>query len=123
MEVKEDVSSKIDNEILKEQIRNELAKIEYDFDCRGTWYIFEVIYILCMIGKKDKFCLSKEVYPIIERKYQVSENNIKVSIKYATEKMYFDCDEEVLKKYMKRSKFFKAPRAKNVIESVLEKIK
>lgn len=110
-------------EIIKEVIRNELSKIEYDFDCSGTNYILEAIYVICILEKNEKFNLTKEIYPIIERKHNITENNIKVSIKYATDKMYFECKEEVLKKYMNRKKFTKSPRPKNIIKSVLEKIK
>lgn len=75
--------------ILKELIRKEFEIINYNFDYDGTDYLFETIYILCMKNKFNSFCLKNDVYPILEEKYDISENALKFNIRYATEKNVF----------------------------------
>lgn len=108
-------------ENIKNKIKQELEKLEYNFAYIGTNYLLDAIYILYSLKKLYNFSLEKEIYPIVANKYGDSTNNIKCDINNATDKMFYDCNEENLKNYLGDYKFYK-PGTKKIIRAVLKKI-
>lgn len=105
----------------RKKIINELEKIGYDINYKGTIYLIEAI--LNMYTSKDILLdnLQKDVYPIIAKMYNKTPHNIKCNINNATEAMYYKCESKVLKEYFN---FFDdtKPSTKTVIYTVLNKI-
>lgn len=110
---------------IKNKIENELKKIEYNFSYKGTEYLVEAIYILYNIKKENlaehEYNFELEIYPIIAEKYNTSVNTVKCNIRNATDKMYYDCDEKILKDYLRDFEFSK-PGAKRIAFGVLAKL-
>ena len=110
---------------IKNKIENELKKIEYNFSYKGTEYLVEAIYILYNIKKENlaehEYNFELEIYPIIAEKYNTSVNTVKRNIRNATDKMYYDCDEKILKDYLRDFEFSK-PGAKRIAFGVLAKL-
>lgn len=109
--------------VVKNKIKQELKKIAYNFSYKGTSYLVETIYILYRsFHKKPEECnLEDEIYPLVAEKYNTSANNVKCNIRNATDKMFYDCDEEVLKSYFGMYLMLK-PGPKLVIRTVLKKL-
>ncbi len=108
-------------ENIKNKIRDELKKLEYNFSYIGTKYLLDSIYILYCIKIYYNFSLEKDIYPVIANKYGESANNIKCNIVNATDKMFFDCDEKTLRKYLEDYSNSK-PDPKKVIRAVIKNI-
>lgn len=107
--------------IIKNKICDELRKLKYNFSYIGTRYFVEVIYILYALNKKYNCNFKKEIYPLIEEKYENSVNNIKCSIAYATDKMFYDCDEDFLKEYIGEF-YYSKPGPKTIAFAVIKRI-
>ncbi len=105
-------------------IEKELESLNYNFEYIGTRYIADAIYLLYSLKMYYKFSLESDVYPAIANMYGDNSNAIKGTITYATDKMFFDCDERILKKYLddKNNRVSK-PGPKTIIRAVLKKIK
>lgn len=110
-----------DEEIIRNKIINELQTIHYNFKYNGTQYLLDSIYQLYVTKNIDSENLSKNVYPVIAKKYNKSINNIHTNIKQATKFMYRDCNGDVLKKYFCFYDDIK-PTEKEVIYTILNKI-
>ena len=82
----------------------------------------EAILLLYYNKLWEDIKLEKEIYPIISKKYKKSVNSIKCNIIYATNEMFFDCNQETLLSYLEEYSLLK-PGPKKIIFSVLEKIK
>lgn len=108
--------------IIKNKICEELKKLKYNFSYIGTRYFVEAIYILYILNKKHNCNFKKEIYTIIEEKYENSVNNIKCSIAYATDKMFYDCDEVFLKDYIGEF-YYSKPGPKTIAFAVIKRIK
>lgn len=113
--------SKRDEKIVKNNIKNELKKLNYNFKSVGTKYMLDAIYLLDSLKMYYKFSLESDVYPAIANKYGDTASAIKGAIYYATDKMFYDCDEEVLKSYFGMYLMLK-PGPKLVIRTVLKKL-
>lgn len=107
--------------IIKEKINIELNKLNFNFSYVGTKYLSECIYELYK-RELSSFNLSKDIYPIIARKYSTSHTNIKCNIFQATLNSYYDCEQYKLEKYFGRY-FLSKPKTKDIIYKVLENIK
>lgn len=107
---------------IKYKIKLELEKLNFNFSYIGTKYLFEAIYILYTLKLYYNFKLEKDIYPIIATKYSTSSHNIKNNIINATDKMYYDCEEEILESYIDEYIFSK-PGPKNIIRAILKRIK
>lgn len=119
----------IDEVEVKDNIQDELYKLNYNFTYKGTKYLIDAIYILYCLEKIGEYdfeyddCnFEKEIYPHISKKYRTSTNNIRYNIAFATDKMTFDCDERILNKYLSDCKFL-PHGTKKVCFSVLKKIR
>ena len=114
---------------IKNAINEELEYLNYNYDHTGTKYLIDAIYLLYCQESFYKFSLESEVYPIIANKYGDTFSAIKGAIEYATDKMYYECDEGILRDYIeaeeyrgKKNKNFK-PGPKKIIRAVLRRIK
>lgn len=109
----------------KENIRNriieELQYIDYNLSHKGTQYLIETIYHIIENNYIDIDNLSKEIYPILAKRYNTSVHNIKCNINTATTSMYYECNEDKLKNYFKFCCETK-PKTKNVIYTILNKL-
>lgn len=114
------INYKNDENII-EKINNELKILHYNFSYNGTRYLSETIYEIYRRKNKNSDNLKKNIYPIIAIKHQKSIETICGNIKQATNAMYFDCEENVLKKYFHYSYCIK-PKVKEVIFTVLSNI-
>ena len=111
---------KIEN-CIRYKIKDELSKLYYNTSYNGTKYIYETIYQLYLRKNLDCYNLNKSIYPILADKYNTNVNNIHTNIKQATKSMYYDCPEDILKKYFNFDKV-KKPKEKQVITTILNNI-
>lgn len=105
----------------KSRIINELKKIGYNVNYKGTLYLVNTILELYL--NKDIYAdnLERTIYPIVAKMFNKTPHNIKCNINNATESMYYNCDANTLKEYFS---FFddRKPTTKTVIYTVLNKI-
>lgn len=119
----------MNEKIIRRTIIQELKCLQYNFSYLGTRYIIDAIILLYSRDIYYNFSLEGNVYPIIANKYQSNTNAIKGAIVYATDKMFFDCDEKYLKKYLNLDEYFDneydnlKPGPKEIIRAILKKIK
>lgn len=104
---------------IETKIENELKKLNYNFKYRGTKYLKYTIYILYKMNSDGNCDLKSEVYPIVAQKYNSSVNNIKCDIRNATDKMYYDCEQKIVTKYVETNL---KPTPKMIIKAVLKRI-
>lgn len=119
--------NKLTESEVKNIIKEELKKLNYNFSYKGSKYLVEAIYVLYCMELYEDCNFRRKVYPVVAEKLNILENTIKCNIANATEKMFFDCKEEVLKEYIGYkeknldNKFFN-PGAKTMAYAVLKKI-
>ena len=103
------------------KIDNELKALNYNFSYNGTKYLRETI--IEIYKRKDNFDgnLSKNIYPIIAKKYHKKTNTIHCNIKQATNAMILDCDEDTLNKFL-HNNFFIKPKVNEIIMIILNNI-
>lgn len=106
---------------VKNRIINELLKIGYRLKHKGTKYIIDSILFLYYQSNQDLNNLEKYTYRYVAKKYKKTVANIKTNIVKATEYVYWESDEEKLKKYFKKD-YYEKPTPKNVIIEVLNRI-
>lgn len=109
----------IDEITIEEKIEQELKKLKYNFSYKGTRYLTYTIYIIYKTHKDSECDLKYEVYPIVAEKYETSVNNVKCNIRNATDKMYYDCEQDILSKYIG---CLEKVTTKMVIKSVLKRL-
>lgn len=116
----ENKTQSVNNFILVNKINKELEYIGYNMSYNGTKYLRDCIYLIYK-NYDDINNLKQNVYPVISNKYKKSINSIKSNITTATFSMFYDCDENKLKKYFSFSEISK-PKPKLVIYTILNKI-
>lgn len=109
--------SEIENKIVKE-----IKKIGFNLKHKGTRYIIDCILFLYCQSSKDVKNLERDSYRFVAKKYKKTVVNIKTNIAKATEYVYWESDEEKIKKYFNKDLYFK-PTPKSVILEVLNKIR
>lgn len=109
-------------EFVKNKIKDELIKLNYNFNYTGTDYLIETIYLLYSSKNYYNFSLETDVYPVISDRSGIPSRTIKSNIVNATDKMYYDCNEEILKRYIGKYQLVK-PGPKQIVKSVLKRIK
>lgn len=119
-EIAKNKITSLNNCILLSKINKELKYIGYNLSYVGTKYLAECIALIYNNYDSSEN-LNKNIYPIIAKKYHKSVNNIKCNITSATNSMFYECDEDRLKKYFN---FYTVcrPKPKVVIYTVLNKI-
>lgn len=111
-----------ENQILS-KIKNELLFLGYDFKHHGTQYLIDTILYIYHSQNHTLYNLDKEIYPIISKKYNKTSNTLKCNIRNATELMYYNNNEEKIRKYFINILNFKKPTPKIVISTILKKLK
>lgn len=106
------------SKIIKKKIPNEILYLGYNISHKGTKYLIEVIEYIIINLNNEVNILEKDVYPIISLKYGISVHNIKCRINDATNKMYYNCEIENLKKYFYLDIDIK-PTVKSVINTII----
>lgn len=107
---------------IKQKIEKELNYLGYNFSHNGTKYLVETIYILYTLDGYYDDNLETDIYPIVAERFGRNWNNIKCSIRYATEIMTYECEEQKLLDYLYNYSFLN-PGPKAIIDAVLGKIK
>lgn len=106
---------------LRKMIEYELVSLNYNLTHTGTKYLIESIEYIYKTNIIRKFNLTKDVYPIISKKYNVELETIKSDIMKATNYMDRYCDKEIKKNYFYCDNNMK-PTAKLVMYMVLDKL-
>lgn len=110
-------SSIIDKNILNYKICKELEKMNFKFRQYGTQYLIDTIYEVINNGNID-INISKEIYPLVARKYNKSANTIHSGIKNT----FFSINRKLLKEYMNYYNENEI-RLKDLIFTVAENVK
>ena len=79
------------------------------------------LYVLYNLKKSGEYNLGEDVYPIVAKHYNTVANNIKCNITNSTDKMFYDCEEKVLRAYLKEFTFTK-PGPKKIMEAVIKRL-
>lgn len=108
--------------IIKEKIIQQLLFLGYDISHKGTQYLIDIIYTAILNEKKFIYNLNKEVYPNLSHKYKKNIYSIKINIIRATNNMFYNCQEELLKKYFYLQDS-KKPSTKTVINTIIGRLK
>lgn len=106
---------------LKEKIIQELLFLGYDMSHKGTKHLIEIIHKAMIDGKDSIYNLNKEVYPNITN-HSKKVFNVKTNINRATNNMFYNCQEDVLKKYFYLQDSRK-PSTKMVINTIIMKVR
>lgn len=119
-EIAKNKIAQLNNSILLSKINKELEYIGYNLSYNGTKYLSECIALIYNNYDSSEN-LSRNIYPIIAKKYHKTVNNVKCNIMSATNSMFCECDENRLKKYFN---FYAPvrPKPKLVIYTVLNKL-
>lgn len=115
-------SKKNNDFLLKNEIINELEYLGYNISHVGTRYMQDIIYITIKQNLDVTCNIKKDIYPFLYQKYQKSYNNIKANINRATEIMYYECNENRLKKYFNTIYIIEKPKPKYIISIISNKI-
>lgn len=113
---------KKNRELIIEQIKKELEKINFNFSHVGTRYLISTIYEVYKIRNEENINLSKDIFPIIGKKFDKSANTIHSGIKREVINMYCDCEKKIFKEYFNCYYFEESPKLKEMIFKIIAKI-
>lgn len=116
------ISTINDNNQIIEKIKIELKKINFNFLHIGTNYLVKSIYEVYLNSEKENINLSKDIFPSVAKKMNKKANTIHSGIKKEILNMYYDCEEEKLKKYFNFFNFEERPKLKEIIFEIIRKI-
>lgn len=108
-------------EIIKEQIKDELQKLNFNFSYSGTKYLCDCIEECYNIEDIYNINLKNNIYPILAKKYNKTINSIKSSIFKSILVMYYENTEKNLSDYFGYTIITK-PKTKDIIFNILRKI-
>lgn len=117
-EVSNDKKHPTNESFIKLKINKELEYLCFNFSHIGTQYLCECIYLLYSNNKYDSN-LSKDIYPVVAKKFSTTVNNVKCDIFQATNISYYECEEYKMKEYFCSFSSSK-PKTKDVISEVLK---
>ena len=115
------ITNRVQYSNIKEKIRNELDKLQFNPIYDGTRYLEDCIFQIYVLGESNLDNLSQKVYPMLADKYNKTSGTIYGNIKQSINAMFYDCNEELLKDYFKYS-FIVKPKPKEIIYAVLNRI-
>ncbi len=113
----------INLEDIKCKIKNELIKLNYNYNYSGTKYLEEVILEIYKNKYEFDGNLSKNIYPIIAKRYNKKVDTIYCNIKQATNFMICESDSKKLMNYLGYYDNYMKPKVQEVIFSILNRIK
>ncbi len=105
---------------IRQKIKNELNNLNYNYSYKGTKYLEDSIYLLYKRGYENDN-LSKDIYPIIAKKYNTKIDTVKCNILQASNNSYYECEQEVMEKYFGFQLSMK-PKTKDIMFAVMRKI-
>lgn len=111
-----------ENNLIKDQIINELQKLNFNFSYIGTKFLCDCIEECFNKGDLYNINLKKDIYSILAKKYHKTINSIKSSIFKTISEMYYESDEKHLSDYF-GYKIIMKPKTRDIISIVLQKIK
>lgn len=118
---KENISSKnISSRKIRQKIKEELENLNYNYSYKGTRYLEDSIYLVYK-SEYEKDNLTKEIYPIIAKKYNTSVENVKCNIIQASNNSYYECPQEIMEKYFGYPLIVK-PKTKDIIYAIIRKL-
>lgn len=100
-----------------EKINNELIYLKYNFKHIGTQYLCECIFEIYVHPQNTNLTL--DIYPILAKKYNTTENNIKCNIFQANLNSYLNCEHKKLEEYLRRP-FIEKPTMRDIIYAVIK---
>lgn len=110
------------DKMINKRIEKEIQHLGYNMTHNGTIYLFEAIKLLANNQELvETNNLNKDIYPILAKKYNKTVHNIKCNINKATEYMYYECEDRVIKEYF-RFQDNKKPTPKLIISTIYSKI-
>lgn len=110
----------MDEVSVETKIDEELRKLKYNNQYRGTQYLKYTIYILYKMNNDGCCDLKSKIYPIVAQKYNSNVNNVKCDIRNATDKMYYDCEQTIVTNYIGCNM---KPTPKIIIKKILKEIR
>lgn len=110
------------NDLVTEQIKNELQKLKFNFSYIGTKYLCDCIKECYDREDIYNINLKSDIYPILAKKYNKTINSIKSCIFKSILIMYYESSEQNLSEYF-GYKIITKPKTKDIIFSVIQKIK
>lgn len=111
---------KIPEKTLRTRIKEELKSLKYNYSYKGTKYLEESIYLLYKKGyEKDN--LSKDIYPIIAKKYNAKIQTVKCDIIQASAISYYECEQEKMEEYFGLELNSK-PKTKDIMFAVMRNL-
>lgn len=111
----------IDENKLKTIISQKLFSIEYSMKYKGTKYIIEATFIAKVTGYYDLDKIEKTIYTKVAQIYNTTVHNVKCNIINATNSMYYSCEEDKLKTFLRTNEIYK-PGPKAIISAILNEI-
>ena len=115
-----DKTKKVVEKSLRSKIKHELKSLNYNYSYKGTKYLEESIYLLHKKGYENDN-LSRDIYPIIAKKYNAKIETIKCDILQASNNSYCECEQEKMEKYFGLELAAK-PKTKDIMFAVMRKI-
>ena len=118
--IEKKIFNNITSVLLMKQIFSKLNYIGYNPFHKGTLYLAEFIFL---VYNNISYCenLRQKVYPILAQKHNKNLNNIKCSITSATNIMYCQCPQNLLKDFFNFCYDCK-PTTKQVICTILNNL-
>lgn len=111
---------KVSEKTLRSRIKEELKNLKYNYSYKGTKYLEECIYLFHKNGyEKDN--LSRDIYPIIAKKYNAKIQTVKCDILQASASSYYECEQEKMEEYFGLELTSK-PKTKDIIFTVMRKL-
>ena len=106
---------------IRKKIRKQLNYLNFNYCHNGTKYLEETI--LEIYKEKYNFDgnLSKNIYPIIAKKYNKKVDTIYGNIKQATNYMLSECNKNIIISYLGYSYYVK-PKVQEIIFAILNKL-
>lgn len=111
---------KVCEKTLRSRIKEELKSLKYNYSYKGTKYLEESIYLLYKNGyEKDN--LSRDVYPIIAKKYNAKIQTVKCDIIQASANSYYECEQKKMEEYFGLELTSK-PKTKDIMFAVMRNL-
>ena len=108
--------------ILRKKTNQLLHNLNFNFTHLGTKYLLDCICSAVKISDKYNIILQKDLYPDIAKKYNKSLHNVKNNIIKSINSMYYECDENTLKKFLNTDSLSSAPTVKEFILAAIDKL-
>lgn len=107
---------------LRKKTNQLLHNLHFNFTHLGTKYLSDCICNAVKISDKYNIILQKDLYPDIAQKYNKSLHNVKNNIIKSINSMYYECDENTLKKFLNTDSLSSTPTVKEFILAAIDKL-